>query len=96
MRFEGRKTSERPEIEFTADVRARELHFDEVPSPEVRFVRRDERESDWHTERENLPDEVREGVVYRDARVRLLIASEIHDETAAADTTRRANQTKKG
>lgn len=79
MRFENRNTSDRPEIEFTADVRARELHFDAVPNPEVRFPGHPEHESDWCSERENLPDEVQEGVVYRNARVRLLIASEIVD-----------------
>jgi hypothetical protein len=79
VKFENRNTSNRPEIEFTADVRARKLHFEKAPSPEVRFARRTERESDWHSERENLPDEVREGAVYRNARVRLLIASETVD-----------------
>lgn len=76
MKFENRKTSERPEIEFTADVRARELRFDKVPDPEVRFSGEPEPRSDWRTERENLPSRVQEKVVYRNARVRLLIAGE--------------------
>jgi hypothetical protein len=76
VKFENRNTSNRPEVEFTADVRARELHFEEVPNPEVRFPGHTRRESDWRSERENLPNEVREGVVYRNAGIRLLIASE--------------------
>ena len=92
MRFENRNTSNRPEIEFTADVRARELHFEKVPNPEVRFPGPAERESDWSSERENLPKEVREGVVYRNARVRLLIANEM----IGGDTTFRIDRTKKG
>jgi hypothetical protein len=31
----------------------------------------------WKSKRENLPDEVQEGVIYRNAGVRLRIASEI-------------------
>lgn len=77
MSSENRNTSNRPEVEFTADVRARELHFEKVPNPEVHFPGPAEGKSDWRSERENLPKEVREGVVYRNARVRLLIANEI-------------------
>ena len=77
MKFEKRNTSNRPEIEFAADVRARELRFEEVPNPEVRFTGYRERESDWRSERENLPNEVKGGVVYRNTRVRLLIANEL-------------------
>jgi hypothetical protein len=35
------------------------------------------RNSVWRTRRENLPDEVQEGVIYRNAGVRLRIATEI-------------------
>ena len=55
----------------------RELHFEEAPDPKVRFRGNTERNSVWKSTRENLPDEVQEGVVYRNARVRLQIASEI-------------------
>lgn len=74
MRFEDRSTSNTPEIEFTADVRMRELRFREVPNPEVSFP--GYTESDWLSERENLPNEVQEDVVYRNSGIRLLIASE--------------------
>ncbi len=55
----------------------RELHFEEVPDPEVRFRGSTTRNSVWESSRENLPDRVREGVVYSNVGVRLRIASEI-------------------
>ena len=66
---------ENPDIEFTADVKAKELRFEEVPETEVRFTGHPERESASGTDRENLPDEVEPGVTYRDPKVRLRIAS---------------------
>ena len=65
-------TPESPDIELTADVKARELRFDEVPETEVH--------PPAQTERENLPEQVRpehEGVTFRDIRVRLRIANEL-------------------
>ncbi len=70
-----------PDIELTADVKARELRFEEVPETEVRFPGRPERESASGTDRENLPEEVEPGVTYRNPRVRLRIATAL----AAAD-----------
>jgi hypothetical protein len=69
---------DRPEyadIELTADVKARELRFEEVPETEVRFTTHPERESASGTDRENLPHEVEPGVTYRDPTVRLRIAT---------------------
>ena len=59
----------------------RELSFDRAPNPEVRFRGNNRRNSVWESRRENLPDEVREGGVYRGAGVRLRIAT----ETVSAD-----------
>ena len=69
------ETLEHPDIEFTANVRAREMRFDEVPETKVRFRGRPERASVSNTERENLPEEVRRGVTYRNFSVRLRIAT---------------------
>jgi hypothetical protein len=55
----------------------RELRFERAPEPKVYFRGNTRRNSVWGSRRENLPDEVREGVVYRNAGVRLRIASEI-------------------
>ncbi len=79
MRKEGTGKPQNPDIALDADVKMRELRFEEVPDPEVRFRGRTRRNSVWGSRRENLPDEVQEGVVYRNARVRLRIATEIVD-----------------
>lgn len=77
MKKEGTGEPQNPDIALNAHVRARELHFEEVPDPEVYFRGNTARNSVWESRRENLPDEVQEGVVYRNARVRLRIATEI-------------------
>jgi hypothetical protein len=58
---------ENPDIELTADLKARELRFEEVPETEVR--------PPAQTERENLPEEVEPDVTYRNPGIRLRIAS---------------------
>ncbi len=61
-----------PDIELTADVKARELRFDEVPQTEVH--------PPAQTERENLPEEIRPehaGVTFRNISVRMRIANEL-------------------
>ena len=62
----------RPDIEFTANVKARELRFDEVPNTEVH--------PPAQTERENLPGKVRPehaGITFRNISVRMRIANEL-------------------
>jgi hypothetical protein len=69
---EGSDAPERPDIEITAEVKARELRFDEVPETEVH--------PPAQTERKNLPEKVRpehEGITFRDIGVRLRIANEL-------------------
>ncbi len=77
MKKEGTGNPRNPDIAFDAEVRMRELHLEEVPDPEVRFRGSTTRNSVWESSRENLPDEVQEGIVYRNSGVRLRIASEI-------------------
>lgn len=79
MKKEGTGDPRAPDIALSANVKMRELYFEGVPDPEVRFRGNTERNSVWESRRENLPDEVREGVVYRNAEVRLRIASEVVD-----------------
>ena len=80
---------ESPDIDFTADVKARKLRFNEVPETKVRFWGHPESNSVSGTERENLPQEVRRGVVYRDVSVRLRIASELTDtELSSSERTK--------
>ena len=62
----------KPDIEFTAAVKAEELQFDEVPETEVH--------PPAQTERENLPEEVRQehaGITFRNVSVKVRIANEL-------------------
>ena len=77
MKKEGTGEPQNPDISLDAGVRMRELCFDKAPNPEVRFRGNTRRNSVWGCGRENLPDEVREGVVYRNAGVRLRISTEM-------------------
>ena len=77
MKKEGTGEPQNPDIALEADVRMRELYFEKAPEPEVCFRGNTRRNSVWGSKREELPDEVQEGVVYRNARVRLQIDSEI-------------------
>ncbi len=80
MKKEGTGEPRAPDIEFDAGVKMRELYFEEVPDPDVRFRGSTGRNSVWGSVRENLPDRVQEGVVYRDAEARLRIASEVVED----------------
>jgi hypothetical protein len=77
MKKEGTGNPRDPDIALDADVRMRELRFEKVPDPEVNFRGNTRRNSVWKSRRTNLPDEVQEGVVYRDAEIKLRIATEI-------------------
>jgi hypothetical protein len=74
------RESGEPDIEVGAVVKARRLRFRRKPETKVEFegrsrVRSDDRiedvelETDSHSERRNLPDEVEPGVTYRDVEV---------------------------
>ena len=79
MKKEGTGNPQNPDVAFNAEVRMRELYFEEVPDLEVRFRGNTMRNSVWRSSRENLADRVQEGFVYRNARIRLRIASETTD-----------------
>ncbi len=80
MKEKRTNVSKSPDIDLTATVKARELCFDEVPDTEVRFWGHPERNTVSGTERKNLPEKVQRGVTYRNASVRLRIASELIDD----------------
>ena len=67
------------DIEIGAVARAKRLRFRRRPETRVEFGGSPEPESDSHTERENLPEEVEPGVVYRDVRVRWTAGARIAD-----------------
>ena len=77
MKKEGTGEPRDPDIAIDAEVRMRELHFAHVPDPEVNFRGNTRRNSVWTSRRANLPDEVEEDVVYRDAGIKLRIATEV-------------------
>lgn len=77
MKQEGTGKPQNPDLEINAGVEMSELRFERVPESEVRFWGNTRRNSVWSSRRENLPDEVKEGVVYGNAGIRLRIASEI-------------------
>jgi hypothetical protein len=83
MKKEGTGKPRSPEIEIDSGVRMSELHFEKAPESEVYFRGNTRRNSVWGSRRENLPDEVQEGIVYHDAGVRLRIASEIVDSDSS-------------
>ena len=86
-------TSRRPDrepppadVEIGATARAKRLRFRRKPETRVEFEGEGHVEgesgieSDSHTERENLPDEVEPGKVYRDVRVSWIAGARIDDE----------------
>ncbi len=77
MKKEGTSEPQYPDIALDAHVKMSELYFEAVPDPEVDFWGSTERNSVWKSGRENLPNRVQEEVVYRDAEVRLRIATEV-------------------
>lgn len=68
-----------PDLSITANVTARELLFEVVPTPKVEFPGRPRRDTVWEAERTNLPAQVQPGVTYRDIGIRLKITSVFAD-----------------
>ena len=87
MKKEGTGRPRDPDIAIDADVRMRELRFEKVPDPEVHFRGNTRRNSVWRSKRANLPDEVQEDVVYRDAGIRLRIATEVVENTSDSENS---------
>jgi hypothetical protein len=73
--------SERPpDVEMSFAVRADELRFDCKPRVDVVPYANAPADVEHESERENLPDEVQEGVTYRDLAVRWRVAVRLRDE----------------
>ena len=68
-----------PDLSITARVTADSLRFEKVPNTRVDFTGRPGRETVWEAERENLPQEVRPGVTYRNVGITLRITSVFAD-----------------
>jgi hypothetical protein len=72
-------SEESADLVITAHVTARELRFEVVPNPDVKFTGKPERHTLWEAERENLPAQVQPGVTYRNIGIRLKIVSRFAD-----------------
>ena len=66
---------ENSDVVITANIRAKELKFEIVPTPTVTFPGNQPRQTVWEADRTNLPQTVEPGVVYRDIGIRLRIYS---------------------
>lgn len=75
----GGADAETADIAITANVTAKELKFEIVPETDVVFSGTHERQTVWESDRENLPERVRPGVIYRDIGIRLRIYSRFAD-----------------
>jgi hypothetical protein len=88
----GARRPERPEsadITFTAEVRAEELRFHEVPQTRTEFAGVPAYESGSGNERANLPERVEKDVTYRSVRVHYWLAAKvIYPSQAAPDGVR--------
>jgi hypothetical protein len=67
------------DVAIIANITMEELRFDVVPDPKVDFLGKDKTTTVWHTDRYNLPDEVKPGVTYRNVGIRLKITSTLAD-----------------
>jgi hypothetical protein len=67
------------DLSINARVTADSLRFEKVPNPRVEFDGRPARVTLWEAERENLPQEVRPGVTYRNIGITLRITSVFAD-----------------
>jgi hypothetical protein len=71
--------TDKHDLSITANVTARELHFEVVPNPTVEFPGQPRRDTVWEAERTNLPAQIQPGVTYRDIGIRLRITSVFAD-----------------
>jgi hypothetical protein len=67
-------TDPRPDVEIAAAVSAEELRFECKPQVDVVPYANAPADLEWESQRENLPEEVEEGVTYRDVAVRWRVA----------------------
>jgi hypothetical protein len=71
----AQSSAEADDLSITANVTARELRFEVVPTPKVEFKGKPARITTWEAERQNLPRPVEPGVTYRNIGIQLKITS---------------------
>lgn len=67
----------RPDLDFFTSVKAKELRFSRVPEKKVRYYGEPNHETEVEVERENIPEDPREGTTYRDVKVSWSVAQRI-------------------
>ena len=72
------RRTDRPDIELGAAFRAKKLRFDRVPDTDVQYTG----DSNSEEDRKNLPQEVEQGVTYRDVEIRWHAQVSVDDQVA--------------
>ena len=67
------------DVLILVNLTAKELKFDAVPNTTVEFPAKRHMTNIWVTQRQNLPDRVEPGVVYRNIGIQLRISSRLAD-----------------
>jgi hypothetical protein len=68
-----------PDVEIAASIRAKEVRFEVKPRVDVGAWADSPARAESGSERENLPDELEEGVTYRDLAVRWWLGARLED-----------------
>lgn len=77
----------RPDLDFFASVKAKEVTFGKVPEKRrLTYYGEPDHETDAEVERENIPEEPEEGVTYRDVEVDWSVAQRIVHPTDEEET----------
>jgi hypothetical protein len=80
MTSSGKERQSPADVEIGAAARAKRLRFRRKPETRVEFGGSPGHESDSHSERQNLPEEVEPGVTYRDVVVRWTAGARISED----------------
>jgi hypothetical protein len=85
------KEAKRPDIEIGAAIKAKKLRIDSKPDSDSRY------EGDWTSvsDRNNLPDEVEEGVTYRDVEIRWDVKARMEERQLEDQGTKPRGRKKK-
>jgi hypothetical protein len=75
-----------PDVEITAGLRADEVHFECKPEVHVRGYADAPAVAEWVSERENLPDELKPGVTYRDFAISWRATVRLGDPDSRGET----------
>ena len=77
----------RPDLDVFTSVRAKEVTFGKVPEKKVRYYGDPDHETEVEVERENIPEDPKEGVTYKDVKVSWSVAQRIVHPTDEEDST---------